>query len=251
MKKLIILMGVIMPFVSLSQNQGSVVFEEKRKLELDFDGPNGQAIKSRMPESISAKNQLLFNNEYSIFRSYKDKAAEDVEMLNQEQDGGMVINIKRPESFVFRDLGKKEVVESREFFGKQFLISRSKPNPWKIFPEKRTILGYQCQKAMLVIEEGEEAVSAWFALIIPVSTGPATYGGLPGMILLLDIGEGRMTYSAVEIQTETVDQSLLKAPKNGKKVSREEFQEIVEKRMAEQKEISGNGGMMIRRIERQ
>lgn len=86
-------------------------------------------------------------------------------------------------------------------------------------------------------------IQAWFAPEIPVSTGPHSYNGLPGAILMVDVDEGQRQIVAKEVKFETIDEALLVEPSKGKKVNREEFKKIEEEKMAEQKAIHGGSGV--------
>ena len=99
------------------------------------------------------------------------------------------------------------------------------PVEWGITEEQREHLGYRVTVA--VGETGGEKVEAWFAPDIPVSGGPALYGGLPGMILVLSLNEGRTTYAATEISLDGVGDGLIRVPEVGEARSEEEYRSIV------------------------
>jgi GLPGLI family protein len=85
-------------------------------------------------------------------------------------------------------------------------------------------------------------VIAWFTADIPVPTGPEVQGQLPGLILALDMNNGRMVYKAVEISPKA-DLASIKEPSKGKKVTPDEFREERNKMMDEmEKNNQGNGG---------
>ncbi len=52
---------------------------------------------------------------------------------------------------------------------------------WTISPETDTLLGLKCRKAST--EYGGREYTAWFTSEIPISDGPYTFQGLPGLIL--------------------------------------------------------------------
>lgn len=52
---------------------------------------------------------------------------------------------------------------------------------WQFTDEKKTVLDYECQKA--VCKFGGRTYEAWFAPDIPISDGPWKLHGLPGLIL--------------------------------------------------------------------
>lgn len=55
---------------------------------------------------------------------------------------------------------------------------------WQITPETQEIAGYQCQRA--VTQYAGRSWVAWFAKDIPVSDGPYTFSGLPGLIVRVE-----------------------------------------------------------------
>ena len=84
------------------------------------------------------------------------------------------------------------------------------PVEWSITEQHAEHLGYHVTRA--VGEVGGESAEAWFAPDIPVSAGSSLYGGLPGMILVLSLKQGRTTYSATEVALEGVEDGLIQVP---------------------------------------
>jgi GLPGLI family protein len=85
------------------------------------------------------------------------------------------------------------------------------------------------------------AIVAWFCTDIPVPVGPEMQGQLPGAILEMDINNGQIVYTAIEI-SDKVNPKKVAPPKGGKKMTAAEF--TIE-REALMKEMRGN--MQIRR----
>ena len=85
---------------------------------------------------------------------------------------------------------------------------------------------------------------AWFTADIPVPAGPEVQGQLPGLILALDMNNGRMVYKAVEISTKA-DLASIKEPVKGKKVTPAEFTEERNKMMDEMQKNNQGGGNRI------
>ena len=86
-------------------------------------------------------------------------------------------------------------------------------------------------------------VTAWYSPQIPVSAGPSEHWGLPGLIL--EINAGRTTMLCTELVINPEDTVEIKKPSKGKKVSRDEYNEIVEnktKEIREQFQSRGRGG---------
>ncbi len=95
------------------------------------------------------------------------------------------------------------------------------PVEWRITEQYGEHLGYEVTRA--VGEAAGQRVEAWFAPDIPVSFGPALYGGLPGMILALSVNEGVTTYTATEVVLGVVEDGLIRVPEDGEAISSEEY----------------------------
>ena len=75
---------------------------------------------------------------------------------------------------------------SKKISGKPFIVKESLQQlSWQITSEVREISGYTCRKAYLDDPKGEQKkVSVWFTEEIPVSSGPISFYGLPGIDLV-------------------------------------------------------------------
>lgn len=155
----------------------------------------------------------------------------------------MVIKMQEPDEQLYLDLKNQKVIEQRDFMSRMFLIvSEADTLPWKLTGNRREILGTPCFEA--VYQKDTIKTIAWFAPSIPVPAGPGRYNGLPGLILEVNVGDGKRILSAVSVTPGEVA-SLITRPSKGKKVTREEFDKIVEEKTGE---MQGEGGatMMIR-----
>jgi GLPGLI family protein len=77
----------------------------------------------------------------------------------------------------------------------------------------------------------EVLVTAWYTPQIPVSNGPGEYWGLPGLIL--EINSGKTTILCTQIVLNPKERIEIEAPTKGDKVSRDEYNKIVKKKMEE------------------
>lgn len=157
--------------------------------------------------------------------------------------GGSPIARMGPAKHTYANYETGEVVETREFMGRIFRIESQTTNPaWRMTSEQSTHLGHMVMKA--VAERDGTKIEAWFAPQIAVSGGPVSYGGLPGMILVLSLDDGREQYFATDIELTEVDEKELGPPEDGQEVSLEEFEEIVEEKIEELRQTRrrGRGG---------
>ena len=131
----------------------------------------------------------------------------------------------------YTDLSDGSFIEVREFLGRTFRIPEERPKySWKLTGEQATFLGHPVFRA--TAQQDSTSLEAWFTPDIPVSAGPAQYGGLPGLILTLAVDSNRIVYTATAIDTITAV-GQIKAPSDGSKVTRGEYEKIVKEKMDE------------------
>jgi GLPGLI family protein len=264
MRKLFLACVAILPASLLyaQQKEGRVVYERVMQMQIRIAG-NGEEdqISQMLPKTRTDKFELTFANNKSLWMHAEE------EIDNNEMSGsGFQIRMAGPgqNDVVFHDLSTAKRTEQREMFDKKFIIEDSvRKLNWKLTGESQTILGHNCQKAIaqrfgkrmqMTMDNGKMErkevddttnMVAWFTTDIPVSAGPEVQGQLPGLILALDMNDGRMVYKAVEISPK-VDVASIKAPTKGKKVTTEEFKTETSKMMDEmQKNMQGGGGRRI------
>lgn len=132
----------------------------------------------------------------------------------------------------YLDYAEGTVVEARRFLGRTFRVTGKRPTfAWRIAAEQAEHLGYTVMKA--TAEHDSTTVDAWFTPQIPVPGGPASYGGLPGMILVLSLNDGQTQYQATEVVLRELEAGLIRPPEDGDEVTREEFEQLVRERIEE------------------
>jgi len=262
MKKIIFTfsMGLLLPAAHAQQKQGRVVYERTVQLQMRMQGM-GDGEEHVLPRSRKDKLEVLFGNDKSLRRTLEDETPDE-----EGEGGGMKIRmfVAGGNDVSFVNFATGQVVEQREFAAKNYIIADSihKLN-WKLTGETTTILTYPCQKAVtqriskrmtMSMENGQmkkEEVAdtaniiVWFSPSIPVPAGPEYQGQLPGLILGIDISNGRTVYKAIEV-SDKVDVSAVKEPSKGKKVTADEFAKERNKMMEEMQRNNGGRGQTIR-----
>ena len=89
------------------------------------------------------------------------------------------------------------------------------------------------QRMMADLSKPQQIV-AWYADDLASPAGPDVYYGLPGVIMKLDVDEGFMVYSALDVSDKA---GVVKAPTSGKKITREEYRKMM------QEQAQSMGGM--------
>jgi GLPGLI family protein len=243
MKHLSALLFLLLPLGLLAQNnEGVISYEQVVKIKIDESRiPEGMGDMAKLiPKEQRFKKKLAFNANTSLYTAVMEEEDEVVEASGP----GMRMRawMERADDASYFDLKKNRAVEQKEFFGRTFLIEDDLEKlTWKVTGQQKEILGYPCMEATTMKDTLE--IQAWFAPTIPVSTGPESMGGqLPGMVMEVSLREGMVTISATEVEFRKVKKSELNEPKKGKEVTREEYEEIVAKKIEEMREQWGGRG---------
>jgi GLPGLI family protein len=243
--------------------EGKVVYERtsqmRRPENLDPE------VAARFPTSRTDVFELLFTSEKSLWRGVPRTDVGNGDFSAQSPNGGMVVMRMgggvNDESFT--DLAQHTRIDKRELFDKELVVADSiRPLAWKFSNDSKTILGHTARKAVtqrigqrmtMSMENGEmkripvadtSSIVAWFTTEVPVPVGPAEYQTqLPGLVLEVDINNGRTIYKAIELSPK-VSVASIKEPK-GKRLTPAEFDK---EREAAMSEMSKNmpGGMQIK-----
>jgi len=225
------------------ETAGTVTYQETVKIDIDL--PEDMPFEGELPSSQTVHKALLFDAQRSLYRT--PVGAEDegtIEHTAGDENFQFKFVMRQPEVFIFKDRGATRLVEQNEIMGKKFLIRDALPaRKWKIVPGGKVLLGYPCQKAVLV--DTAQQVVAWFTPQIPVSDGPERFWGLPGLILELEINGENRRIVATEVDLTPPPAEAIAPPEKGKKVSLAEFERIREEKRREVEEAS-EGGIQIR-----
>ncbi len=248
-------------FTQAQQKQGMVTYERVAQMRINIsDNDHGEQSQA---QTRTDKFELTFGNNQSLWKQ--------AETQNDEADntnsGGMQVRmfVAGSDDVLYNNFTDAKKTELRVFFDKKFIVDDSiRSLKWKMGEETKNILNHLCRKAtastinprtMMNINNGvmerKEVqdtvnITAWFASDIPVSAGPAEYQGqLPGLILALDINNGRQVYKAVEL-SEKVDITSIKAPTGKKHYTPAEYKKERDKMMNEMQQNNGGGNRQIR-----
>jgi GLPGLI family protein len=244
MKRIILFLAALLPIALFAQQtEGEITYMETIKMQLDFgDGPEAEEMKKMIPPTQSFPKTLFFNANESLYQDKQGTEEEgDVEMSGSSGGGDFQIKMMRPDNKLYRNIAEGTTLESREFFGRYFLIAdKAKMPAWKITSEQKKLLGYVCMKATVQLDSATNLV-AWFSPQIPVSTGPSIHAGLPGLILEMAMNGDQRTIVASQIDLKALPKGSLEKPSKGKEVTAEEFKKIEAEKMKEMNMEMGGG----------
>ncbi len=224
---------------TLFAQEGRVLYEETIKLQFQLP-PEALAMGMQLPESRTIHRVLHFNESASLLKNAPREETQQ-EIASEGEGMHFRMRMRQPDDEVFTNFDDEIQIEKRDFLGRTFLITDTlEARPWQITAEQSEFLGYVCQKA--VLKRDTTTVEAWFTPEIPIPAGPGRWTGLPGLVLLLTIDEGRHTIAAKELFLEPNEAGVLIAPDKGRVVSRAEFGAIMEEKMKEMGMQPGRGG---------
>ncbi len=248
MKKTYLLLNLLaISSLLFAQNSGTVTYKETTKLEIKFDGVT-EEMAAMVPKEKKLSSKLTFTEKNALIKTIKEPNPNN-NIEHQSEGARFVIKTDEPDNKTYFDLTNMKCIDQKEFMSKKFLIeSDLKTLTWKITGEQKEILGYTCIEALLTNPtKKEDKVKAWFCPALPYSIGPMALGNLPGLILAVDINEGTTVITAQNIELKEIDLKEISKPNEGKKVSKKEFNEIVEiKRKEMQEQYGGEGNVIIK-----
>ena len=242
------------------QKEGRVTYERTVQMQVNFSSGMSDEIQRMIPRTRTDRFELNFANNQSLWRAAESDNRDD--MVPSENGGMQIRTIATGASdIVFSDFGTARRVESRELFDKKFLVDDSiRQGKWKMTGETKTILNHNCMKATSTRigmkpqtsfvdgkMERKEVIDTtniivWFATDIPVAAGPGEFQGqVPGLILEVEVNNGRQTYKAINI-SDKADLAIIKEPTGKKRYTQAEFQKEREKLLAEMQRNQPGGG---------
>jgi len=285
MKKLLLLSILLSGTILYSQDISGVAYYES-KTTVDMGNIGGRDMSEDMRRQIVERMKQYLEKTFILTFNGKESIYKEEEKLETGggRGWGMMMN-SFSAGVQYKDISKNQILEEREFFGKQFLINDTITNlDWEVTKESKQIGQYLAIKATAVKpvdendwsmarrrnrdrdseeKEAEEVadstkkepadpwseidipkevvVTAWFTPQIPIANGPGEYGGLPGLILEMNVF--RTTLLCSKIVLNPKESEPIKAPSKGDMVSRAEYNQIVKEKMTEMRErFRGRGG---------
>ena len=254
--------------VSSQDFQGQAFYKTQTSMDFGSWGDRmsaeqKKAMKDRMKPFLEPVYILTFDKTKSIYQQE--------ETLDAPGSGGgrgwgkMWASAGGP---VYKDIASQKSLQSTEFMGKKFLISNDQNKiKWVMEKEQKMIGNYLCFKATAQVSKPKTMTSVWrkaekendsikdsanyetqeeYSMVtslytpqIPVSHGPAEFGGLPGLILELTTDRTVMLCTRVVMNPEKRIQ--ISEPTKGEFVSRTEFENIVEVKTKEMRDMWRGG----------
>lgn len=241
MKKLFFLLISSISTWTFAQNQeGVIYFASKINMHKRIQDPQ---VKAMIPEWRITKHELYFNPTESSYRNAPTDEDENNEINTNSGGAQITMKFNAPQNEFYKNFVNNTYINETEFMGKKYLIIDSLKNiPWKFGTETKKIAGMNCMNATYEDTEKKQSYVAWFSNDIVCPSGPLLMGGLPGMILELDINNGEIVMVATKIDFKAV-KSELRQPKSGKKVTQKEYNKMIDD-WRKENNMQGGGPMI-------
>ncbi|HAD96771.1 MAG TPA: GLPGLI family protein [Cryomorphaceae bacterium] len=243
---------------SFGQNfQGIATYQTATSLDMKLDSTSmtpeqQQMIMQMLKKQMQKEFELSFNKTESVYK--------EVEQLDKQPGMGFMSMLSGVEGVLYKNLQSGLSSRQTEFFSKLFLVRDTlEKKDWKLGKETKQIGSYTCYKATVIqpvtskIFSGEEnedgshtkevvdtvEMVAWYTPQIPVSHGPASFWGLPGLIMEVQDGKTAMLCSKVVLNPKK--ELKIEEPTEGEEVTREEFEKIADDKIKEMERMYGGG----------
>lgn len=193
--------------------------------------------KTSHPQFLAMKSILSFAENKSLFTPL-------TEQDNQAENRWNGQPIAEQINVVFSDFNEKKTLTEKKVFGDVFLVNDSlKKITWKITDETREIAGFLCRRANGLVMDSVYAV-AFYTATIPVSAGPESFSGLPGMILGVALPHENVSWFATKVDVGKPVMPVHK-PAKGKPIT---YKELVPLLRTTLKNFEGGGGEILKTL---
>lgn len=234
MKKLIILLAFIIAGHQLMAQggqhftfNGTVEYEKTLNLyalmKKNMDDNDGfvqsifEAFKKDNPQFKKLKSTLTFTKDKSLFTPLPDENPLKNSFFWEGAPTTQQTNV------TYTDLGTNTSITQKKVFEEQFLMRDSlRKINWKITSETRDIAGYTCRRANALVMDSVYVV-AFYTDEIPVSAGPESFTGLPGMILGVALPHENISWFATKVTDMTIPEGKVIPPAKGKAVNKKQL----------------------------
>jgi len=181
-----------------------------RQLYKEMEPDWYERIKDRVPEKTLTYFDFIGDTTHSIYKPGKEVPVDPRSFNMSIADKNVVYN----------NYQTKTTISQKPVFEETFLVQDSLLKiKWRITPDTRMIAGYECRKAVGIIDD-TVAVFAFYTDEILVSGGPESIQGLPGMILGLGMPRIHTTWFATKVEVNGVNLQAIKPATKGKKATR-------------------------------
>lgn len=234
MKSIIILI-LLGSCINISSQSLKINYREVLTMTMQLN-QNG-VVTTKTISTTTKDTQLSYKNGESLYETISEAKTE-----TNSENSWLKMDMFIADPKVYKNKNKNELISEDFILDKKFLVVDTIYNyNWQITNEADSIIGFKCYKASCMVPMG--IATAWFCPEIPINDGPLQYGGLPGLILKLEVQNNVIT--AIGLQQTSDTQFNIEKPEKGKKIKREKFDELMAQKMR-QMDIPKDGSSSVK-----
>lgn len=227
LRPFILIIVFALPHKMIAQQQflghGKIEFERKINVHKQIDPEEGsdwyKDFILKQPRYYTTYFDLQFNGSKTVYKPGRETEP----FRNWWLVGPSKDNV------VIADLETLLVNSQKKVFEETYLLQDTVGKiQWKITEELRTIAGFECRKAVAIICDSVYVV-AFYTDEIPVTGGPESFNGLPGMILGLAVPRLYTTWFATKVELVEPKATDFALPSRGKKITNQNLESLLQK----------------------
>ncbi len=211
-----------------SSNTHAIIPRMFTKSNEAFYRPAFEQLKAKEPQFRTLKSTMVFGDNKTLYTP----------VAPEGRPPSLGLPIMEQFNTVYTDFATSKAITQKEVYGDMLLLTDStRQINWKITDETRDILGYTCRRANAIIMDSIYVV-AFYAEKIPVSGGPESFNGLPGMILQVALPHENISWLATKVTETSVPTATLVPPKKGKATTSKDFRVLLDKLLKGQGDVT-------------
>lgn len=237
MNKILKILGImVISNFSFAQSY-TIEYEERANIENQLKNVTDPETRKRVSAYLSKPTTfyLYYDDGESIYIQEKENKAENPE-LSLDKEKTKKVEIGKNGGGIYKNFKTNKYLHEADILGKQLLVTdKLEKINWELINEEKKIGTLNCTKAKATIN-GEEII-AWYNDDLAIQDGPMDFYGLPGLVV--EVIAEKKTYHAINIKKNN-DKLEIKKPTKGTKVSKAEYQKILDEKINELKRGIGN-----------
>lgn len=189
-------------------NAGLSYLSQEEKDRIIYTYGKSSSYKERM--------KLTINDSISYYTYVLDDKSDDFNW-----------SFKKAEYQIYRNFALRKTFDRIGLLGKTYIIKDEIPKQkWKIRGEIKEVAGYVCMKAETSDTIKNQKITAWFTDKILAPIGPGEFGGLPGVILEININDGASSIIAESINLDSTPM-ILPPKSKGKVINYSTYRDLI------------------------
>lgn len=192
-------------------------------------------VKEVEKKMLELQFELIFNQTSSKFSL--------VDGLHVDQDNPITrvaVGAIGGKKIVYSDLNRRLLIEERQFLNEKFIVGTPLDKiEWTLTDQTKVISGYVCYKAIGSEEFFERngkmqksPLIAWCCPDLPYPFGPFQAVNLPGLVLELHSGNGRLIFLANDINLN-IPPPVISIPEEKQMITKKDFDKILSEKARE------------------